>query len=298
MIKFLTRLLLFFFICFLIPEIGLRFVVPKISHHQNIEKAVRLLPQVDENTILFVGDSRVEWGIKPSTIEQETGQPTLNLAMPGSNGLDVMTYLKKNKVYPKKIIVGVNYFSPTWRNFKKTEKLNTSWWNRLSLSANYLLKQHSYLYEKKSLEQYAEGEQPFFLHHNYDKKGSVTVKERGNYEERKAFQLTWFKSRAEKMNIDSIANIYSNKMAKEVSHFQQKGTDVIGLVMPICNDLHKIEGFEKVDSLAHTIPFNRIDNYMDTHRMKLNETAFQDCSHLTPAAAEIFSKTIANELVK
>ncbi len=273
----------------------MRLIVPKISHHKNIEKAVQLLPRIDENTIVFVGDSRVEWGVKPFIIEEKTGLNTVNLAMPGSNGMDVMAYLQNKKTHPKKIIIGVNYFSPSWRNFKKIEKIDIGLQNRLSLNIDYFFKQHSYLYEKKSLEQFYK-EPPFFMGHKYDKKGGVVVKERGEYPERKNFQMTYFSKRVKEKNLDSLGNIYRQEISKKVSYFKKNGTSVIGLVMPICDDLRQLENYERVDSLARSIPFHRVENYLDNKRITLEENAFQDCSHLTPETANSFSKMLANNL--
>lgn len=295
MVKFLTKLVLFTVICFVIPEMAMRLFMPKISHHQTIEKAARLFPKVTKNTILFIGDSRIEWGIKPDIIEAQTGSPTINLAMPGSNGLDVLEYLKKEKIYPKKIIVGVNHFSPTWRNFKRIKKWENSRLENVQLQTAYWFKQHSFLYEKKSINEYRAGNPPFFLQHNYDKKGGVIVKERGNYEERQAFQLEWFNKQVEKFNLDSLVHTYSRDMDAQVRHFRENGSQVYGLVMPICGNLQALENSTEIDSIFSKISFTQYFNYQKKYANN-SEEIYADCSHLTPQAAKEFSEQVAAAL--
>lgn len=295
MIKFLTKLVLFSVVCFVIPEMAMHLFMPKISHHQTIEKAARLLPKVTKNTILFVGDSRIEWGIKPDIIEAKTGSPTINLAMPGSNGLDVLEYLQKEKIYPQKIIVGVNHFCPTWRNFKRIKKWENSPLENLQLQTAYWFKQHSFLYEKKSIDEYRAGNSPFFLQHNYDKKGGVIVKERGNYEERQAFQLEWFGKQVKKFDLDSLAQVYAREMDARVGHFRENGTEVYGLVMPICEDLQALENSPEIDNIFSEINFTQYFNYQKKYADN-SEEIYADCSHLTPQMAREFSTFVMTAL--
>ena len=97
--KLLFRLLTLFsllLLTFVTAEFTLRYLlkIPKISDHVINHKLVSLINKIDSSSIVIVGDSRLEWGLKPLVIESELKKngknlTCFNLAMPGSNGIDV-----------------------------------------------------------------------------------------------------------------------------------------------------------------------------------------------------------------
>jgi len=42
---------------------------PKISYENIDARSQQLIPKIDSNSILFLGDSRIAWGIKPNIIK-------------------------------------------------------------------------------------------------------------------------------------------------------------------------------------------------------------------------------------
>ena len=159
----------------------------------------------------------------------------------------------------------------------------------------YWFKQHSFLYERKSIDEYRAGNPPFFLQHNYDKKGGVIIRERGNYEERQAFQLEWFGKQVNKFNLDSLAQVYARDMDAQARHFRENGSEVYGLVMPICEDLQALEKSAEIDSIFSEINFTQYFNYQKKYANNLEEI-YADCSHLTPQTAKEFSVFVMTAL--
>lgn len=297
MLGFLKKTGLFLGIFFLLPELVFNLIVPKISYHQNYEKAARLLPKIDEQTTLFIGASRTEWGIKPLVIERLTDRKVYNLAFPGSNGLDVLAYLKKHQIFPKEIIIGTAPLHFTVTNFD-IENLDTSLSNAFYLNAQYQFKKWSYLYEKRSLEYFYKKEKPFFIKHKYDKRGGVVVKECGDYAERLRFQQEDFADVAGRKFKTSFEE-YCSKMRDEITFFQQKGVRVSALIMPVCTELRQIE--DRVAKLDYSsVSFDNVFDfrkYYDPKKPQVPDAdIYVDCSHLSPEYAEEFSKIIARKL--
>lgn len=297
MLGFLKKTGLFLGIFFLLPELIFNLIVPKISYHQNYEKAARLLPKIDEQTTLFIGASRIEWGIKPLVIEELTDRKVYNLAFPGSNGLDVLAYLKKHQIFPKEIIIGTAPLHFTVTNFD-IENLDTSLSNAFYLNAQYQFKKWSYMYEKRSLEYFYKRKKPFFIKHKYDKRGGVEVKEYGDYTQRLGFQREDFSDLAGRKFKTSFEE-YRSKLAQEVAFFQQNGVRISALMMPACAEIREIEdGVVRPDYSG--VPFDNIFDFREYYDHKKTKIAdadiYIDGSHLTPEYAAEFSKIIAHEL--
>ncbi len=151
------------------------------------------------------------------------------------------------------------------------------------------------MYEKKSIDEYRAGNPPFFLHHNYDKKGGVIVKERGDYAARQQFQLEWFNKQVDKFDLDSLAHVYARDMEAQAQHFRANGSEVYGLVMPICGELQALENSPEIDSVFSEINFTQYLNYQKKYANN-SEEIYADCSHLTPQTAKEFSKFVAAAL--
>jgi len=96
--------------------------------------------------------------------------------------------------------------------------------------------------------------------------------------------------------LDSLAQVYARDMDARVGHFRENGTEVYGLVMPICEDLQALENSPVIDSIFSEINFTQYFNYQKKYAKNLEEI-YADCSHLTPQKAEEFSKLIATILV-
>jgi hypothetical protein len=181
---------------------------PKISHHNIGAKSQDLIPLIDSNTILLLGDSRVEWGVKPELIKYNNKEQVINLALPGNNGLDIMNYLKVNKIYPKTIIWG---FTPNYGRYTNhnLDKVIYSRPNRAVANLKYWLKQNSYFFDHKSITNHFKGERPYFKNHKYDNWGGAYVTEYGNYQERKKVQLKMY----EEWQLDFDKDKYTNYLS-------------------------------------------------------------------------------------
>jgi len=255
------------------------------------------LPKINEQTTLFIGASRIEWGIKPLVIEGLTDRKVYNLAFPGSNGLDVLAYLKKHQIFPKEIIIGTAPFHFSLTNFD-IENLDTSFSNAFYLNAQYQFKKWSYLYERRSLEYFYKRKKPFFLRHKYDRRGGVVVKEDGDYTERLRFQQEDFSDLAGR-KIKKNFEEYRSQMTEEIAFFQKKGIRVSALIMPACSGIREIED-RVVQPKYSDIPFDTIFDFRTYYDHKKGQVPdadiYIDCSHLSPEYAKEFSKIIAREL--
>ena len=214
--RFIQKNIVFFIV---LPILLLSFIesisylfITKISHHKIVAKAQSLIPKIDSNSIVIIGDSRLEWGIKTYEITNKKGK-VINLAMPGSNGFDIIHFLIQNNIYPQKIIIG---FTPNFCKYKNhnLNKLHFSTKNLLIENIKYWLKQNSYLYDKASIDLFLKGEVPLFIDHQYDDLGNVLVKENGDYHQRMNYQLKMYKE----WNTNFDYNLYKNYV-KELNLF-------------------------------------------------------------------------------
>lgn len=280
-----------FFIILLIESIGYLFV-PKISHHKIVAKAQSLIPKIDSNSIVILGDSRLEWGIKTDEIANRNGN-VINLAMPGSNGFDIIKFFIRNNIYPQKIIIG---FTPNYGRYKNhsLNMLHFSTKNSLKENIKYWLKQNSFTYDRNSIILFLKGEEPYFINHQYDNYGNVIVEENGDFNERMNHQLEMYTEWSKNFNIDEYRNYI-----KELKIFssQLKGkSNFYGLYMPISDTICSLE----IDHYYKTEVENLFDFYMDFSDFLSNNdsTYFYDGSHLNSEYAREFTKEVNKSIIK
>ncbi len=264
--------------------------IPKISHHKIKAKGQLLIPKVDSNSILILGDSRLEWGLKTHKIINENGN-VLNLAMPGSNGFDVIQYLITNKIYPKLIILG---FTPNYYRYEnhKLNKMHFSITNLLKESSKYWLMQNSYIYEMNSILLFIKGKQPYFIRHVYDNQGNVVVKEKGCFKERFKLQLEMYKRWYEEFDEKKYKR-YLLEMKDLISQFEGK-TSVYGLYMPVSDTLRQLEEYH-YNKLEVVDIFDYFMDYSNA-RFESDSIHFYDGSHLTPEFAIQFTDLINQDI--
>lgn len=271
--------------------------VPKISHHNILAKSQNLIPQIDSETILFLGDSRVEWGVKPIRIKKTTNYKgnIINLAMPGSNGLDILNYLQKNSIYPRLIIIG---YTPNYGRYKNHELdiQNYSYSNKRSSNIKYLLKQRSYTYDYSSILEYFKGNRPYFRKHFYDEMGGVVVQENGDYGARSSHQHRMYEGWAQ-----DLKNIEHDQYLLTLSSYLKgfKGNSLIyGIYMPTSETLMKFESDFFDEKLIEHVFEGHFLNYSDyvTSIKKNTEhdsAYFYDSSHLTMEYSKVFTDSLS-----
>jgi len=274
--------------------------IPKISHNNIKSKSHDLIPKIDSNTILFLGDSRIEYGIKPETINKALTNNDeiniINLALPGSNGLDIMNYLKINSIYPKIIILG---YSPNYGRYSNhsLDKVTYSNKNRIEEKIKYFLSQNSFVYDTNSIEEYINGKYPYFKEHKYDNWGGVRVTNNGDYQKRQLVQHNLYTEWSNSFNNEDLNNYYA--VISEYRKWFEKGNcKIFGLYMPVSKKLYELEkkGYDK--QYVHNIFHN---NYFDHSAMYNNlsnndSLYFYDGSHLTPKTSISFSEDFGKEL--
>lgn len=298
LLKFITILLL---IIVLVEVTCNLFKVPKNSYQNIYAKGQNLIPQINSNTILFLGDSRIEWDIKPIIIKNifktEGDINVINLAMPGSNGLDILAYLKANNIYPKLIILGYTTNVGRYKNHD-FDKIIYSNKNKVLERFKYFLKQNSYTYDWNSIKKFLDGDLPVNLNHAYDKWGGVHVTLYGDYKYQEDHNLKYYKQWSKDFSKAKLSTYFSS-IKKFKQWFLKGGTRIYGLSMPISLDLIKLE---KQDTFNHNAS-ELFDNYYDysTLRLPVNQTFvdsfyFKDGSHLTQDFAILFSEKFAKKL--
>lgn len=299
-LKKLSLFLALALIITLLIELGLRFAgIPHVSNHNIYAKSQNLIPLIDSNTILILGDSRLEWGIKPIVLEEklEGKFKVINLALPISNGLSALKYLRQENIYPKLIILG---YTPNYGIYQ-SHGLNTQHYsikNRLMENARYFLSQNSYLYDLSSLKLFFAGKTTYFKSHEYDYRGGAYVQENGNYEERKKVQYGNYKKRSDTFNPDYL-NEYAKAIGKTIKELNTKGTMVVGLYMPVSTEVYKLEELN-YDKTKPTLIFNKfydLSNYVYTHNKVENDSNyFYDGSHLNQQYAISFTQALADTI--
>ena len=275
----------------LIESIGYLFIT-KISHHKIVAKAQSLIPEIDSNSIVILGDSRIEWGIKTVEIANRNGN-VINLALPGSNGFDIIKFLIQNNIYPQKIILG---FTPNYGRYYN-HNLNTLRFttkNLLKENIKYWLMQNSYTYDNASIKLFLKGETPYFLNHQYDNDGNVIVEEDGDYYKRMNLQLKMYT----KWNTNFDKELYTNYV-KELNllRFQLEGKSVLyGLYMPVSDTIRSLE----IDNYNIIEANTLFDYYMDfSDFLPSNDSSyFYDGSHLNSEYAFEFTKEVNKSIEK
>lgn len=297
--KFIINSLTFVIISLLLIillELSFNFLkVPKISHHNINSKAQNIMPYLDSNSILFIGDSRIEWGIKPKLIQNSYGE-VINLAFPGSNGLDILTYLIDNKIYPKAVIIG---FTPNHYRYNNhnLDKIRLSYKNRKTESLKYFLLQNSFIYDKESIKLNMRKEKPYFIYHKYDNRGGVMVLENGNYDERKSYQKKMYKVWSDEFNRENYL-YYLDNLTDLINKFKQK-SKIFGLYMPVSNEIFELEkeNYNRNDiarAFDYYFDFSSLLSTEDS--LGKGEYYFYDGSHLNPHYAIRFTKMLNVEL--
>ena len=203
--KISKRILTFFMVLIftlVTAELFIRYVIkiPKISDHIINHKLVSLINKIDSSSIVIIGDSRLEWGLKPLEIESELKKAgknltCFNLAMPGSNGLDVLNELEKKNINPALLVYGFSAHA-----YRYTQKFNIEEQKSIFKLPQYitgyvaLLLNKTFIFEDnyQSVKQYIKNEPPYFIAHNYDAQGGVDVEENGNYSYRKSVQMKMY----------------------------------------------------------------------------------------------------------
>lgn len=277
--------------------------VPKISHNNIYSKSQDLIPQINSNTILFIGDSRVEWGIKPIVIKEilnnEGKFNVINMAMPLSNGLDILSYLKEKNIYPKLIVLGytINYGRYTNHNLDKEKYSNR---NRIIENIRYSMKQIFYVIDYESIIQYLMGKHPVNMNHEYDKWGGVNLEIYGDYLTKKSLQMSIYKDWSETFSKDEYLKYYSTIEQLNI-WFSQGETKIIGLSMPVSKSLNELEIKNTVEHNVLEL-FDKSYNYSKLYQYDNPKSAdsvyFIDGSHLTLEYAKLFSQKLGYELKK
>lgn len=272
------------------------FSVPKITHHKIVPKAHNLLPKINENAIVFIGDSRIEWGIKPILFEEKLGEEkacVYNLAMPGSNGMDVLKYLKNNKINPKLIVVGYtrNYGRYVNHNLDSLNYSNMEW---LRSNVGYWLKQRMYILDQSIWECWAD-RPVFFRSHEYDEQGGVVVFENGDFKERLAKQTETYTTWKKTFSGETL-QAYKSELKELVGHFRASGVPVYGIYMPVSKGIYALEQQDESELEAELglTRFEDLSNFVYTNEIPGHDSIyFLDGSHLSHDYALVFTEKLA-----
>lgn len=285
-------------VIFFIEILCITIKVPKISYQNIYSKSQDLIPQINSNTILFLGDSRIEYGIKPLVIKNilsaNDNINVLNMAMPNSNGLDVLSYLKANDIYPKLIILG---YTPNYGRYTNhdLDNIKYSKRNRREDRIKYFLKQNYYVCDYSSILEFFKGEHPIHLNHDYDEWGGVNMTLYGNYEYKKNKQVNLYTLWTEAFSKDKHFK-YISSVKNFRRWFSKGGTKIYGLTLPTSKKINEIEQKIAIDQNSKAL-FDKFFNYSDADiffkRNEVDSIYFLDGSHLTQDYSILFSEKFA-----
>lgn len=303
--RFLKKTLVLFMIFLVlvtVSEILYRLLnIPKITH-QNIEaKGQLMMPQINNNTILIIGDSRLEWGIKPITVLEKfsaTGcnSNVVDMAMPGSNGLDVLQYLVQHDIHPKLIIHG---YAANYGGYKNHgfDKAQYSGFNKISEQFSYWMDQHLY-FRDQSVLNYIKRVPPYFKNHVYDSLGGATVTEYGDYTHRSNTQFEMYKGFKISFKQPDLDK-YSAAANALIETLKSKGSIVCGLYMPISKKIYQLQNLSGSD-VPTGINYNKFYNFSAftyTNEAPAPDSAFfYDGCHLLPEYATVFTGKVVDSL--
>jgi CheY-like chemotaxis protein len=299
----IKRLLVFFSIPLVVMvtvEILCRILeVPKISHNNIEAKSLDLLPQIDGSTVVIVGDSRLEWGIRPEVLEnalKSKNVKVINLAMPGSNGLDVLRFIQENEITPYALIVGNTVFYGHYTNHN-LHAINSNIYQRMKSSFSYFAKQHLYSTDQ-SVMMYLHDESVYFKSHVYDERGGAIVEEYGDYSGRLFYQEKMYSRWHDQFNSADYC-AYTDSLNSFIHYFSQKQIPVVLLRMPVSRKIHSLEPDDVNCSTVSTGLTARLDytNWRNAEPAP-DSVQFYDGSHLTVNASVQFSNMLGAELNK
>ena len=262
-------------------------LLKKISHHKITSKYQELIPKIDDNSIILLGDSRIEWGINTNYFKNKSN--TFNLATPGSNGIDILKYLEINNINPKTIILGYSPLSSNYTNHD-LHKTNYNYFKKIKSQLGYYLKQNYFLFDLSSVLLNFKNESLYFKSHEYDKRGNVNVEEYGNYNYRLKHQLEYYNRK--KVILTKYTD-YVNNIFHHIENFEN--TQFIILRVPIIDTLLKIEQ-EIIKNDYNIITSSEkkfYDLFYDFSELYPSDSiVFKDGSHLTLKYSHMFSKKI------
>ncbi len=276
--------------------------IPKIAHHDIYAKAQNLVPRINNTTVLIIGDSRPEWGIKPLLIAEKMKEAgiegnVVNMATPGKNGLDVLRYLVKNNIHPRIIIHG---YAPNYGSHKNhgTDTMEYSLFNKKSKEFNYWLDKNCY-YRDQSVWYYIKGTPLYFKSHVYDSLGGVTVTENGDYKARAAEEYKMFgkfKTNFKQAEMDK----YDDEANDLIEKLRSKGSVVYGVYVPVAKKIYELLDVTKGNE--PNIPaYNRFFEWSSfTYKYEApahDSTYYYDDCHLNPAYAVIFTKKLIDSVL-
>lgn len=295
---FLTKFLIFalsLLIVMALIEGFARFAsIPKISNHNISAKAQDLVPQIDKNTFLIIGDSRLEWGIKPLNVKKQLNVENIkviNLAFPESNGIDILEYLTKHNIYPKAILMGYtsNYGRYTNHNL---DILKYSFIRKIHAELKYFIGQTFYFNDQSFLN-FLNGKEQYFKSHDYDEWGGVNVSEYGDYRKRMELQEKMYKEWKDSFSPGKLEN-YCRKVNELVTQFKEHKTKMLGIYLPVSAPIFD---FEKQENQSwQRINYDRfydLSHYTYSSQLKAPDSIyFYEGSHLSHAYSYIFSDTL------
>jgi hypothetical protein len=276
--------------------------VPKISHQSIYAIGQSVIPKINNNTILLIGDSRLQWGIKPILVMEKMKAAGYNcnvvdMAMPGSNGLDMLHYLIQHNIHPKLIIhgYGANYAIYQNHGFDKQEY---SEFNKISENFSYWLDQHFY-FRDQSVMQYVRRSPLYFKSHSYDSLGGATVTEYGDYANRSATQIEMykgFKTNFKQAGLDK----YSMDANAAIEKLKSQGAIVYGLYMPISKKIFDLQNASS--NWPANIVYNKFYDFADftyTNETPAHDSVyFYDGCHLRPEYGTVFTGVLVDSLQK
>lgn len=277
--------------------------VPKITHQNIHAKAQTLMPRINNNTILIIGDSRLEWGMKPQTVLEKfkaagfSGN-VVDMAMPGSNGLDVMQYLIANNIQPKLIIHG---YAPNYSSYNNHgfDKEDYTAYNKISENFSYWLDQHLY-FRDPSVLNWLKRAPLYFKKHTYDSLGGALVEEYGDYNFRASSQYDMFKSFKNNFTRASWLQ-YCHTADSAIGVLKKRGSIVYGLAMPVSKKIHSLLNDVNSDTAGITSYNKFYDFSFFTYTSEApahDSTYFLDGCHLLPVYAIVFTGKVADSLMK
>jgi len=274
--------------------------VPKITHHNIQAKGQDLIPQINSNSILILGDSKLEWGINPAVIKNKfpDGTNVIDMAMPGSNGSDIMRYLLQQGIYPKLIILGFasNYGGYKNHGFDKTAFTATK---KITAGIEYFMDENLY-FRDQSVMEYVKHGAPYFKSHQYDSQGGATVTEYGDYTKRSTGQVEMYRAFKKNFNQQELDK-YCEETDSLIDAFKAKGTIVCGLYMPVSEKIYTIQ-HSQLHLKANNINYNRYYDFSKftytSEKPGPDSLFFLDGCHLLHDYSLIFSAKLADSIQK
>jgi hypothetical protein len=265
--------------------------------------------------VVFIGDSRVEWGIDAGAVQARLSAwsyenvGVFNLALPGRNVVSILERLNAAGFQPDILIVGYSHLSFYWsKNYVEVEPHELGWWQWDSVRVGSLVRRMVPVwgYQPEAIRSaLIDGWRPPAVGFGswldeivITPSGQARVSYKLSEEEAAGFQRESYAQMYEVPMSEAQIAATNARFLTEVEKVRAAGGTVLLLKMPLSDWARKMEDANEPSSLAALADYLGTP-YLDGNSVpEAADLKTFDGLHLQPPDARVFSEAIAASLLR